>query len=49
MGLEIPQDRILEYLREMEKQGIVKAEKGQLFLTDKNALAEVAEGAGAVK
>ena len=49
MGLEIPQDRVLEYLREMEKQGIVKADKGQLFLTNKNALAEVAEGAGAVK
>ena len=49
MGTEIPQDQVMDYFRELESRGIVKAREGQLFLTNKKVLTTMAEGAGAVK
>jgi CRP/FNR family transcriptional regulator, cyclic AMP receptor protein len=49
MGTEIPQDQIMDYFRELESRGIVKAKEGQLLLTNRTVLTTMAEGAGAAK
>ena len=49
LGLEVPQEKVLDFLRELESKGIIRARENNLFLTDKPALASMAEGARAVK
>ena len=49
ISLEVPQEKVLDFFREMESMGIVKAREGHLFLTSRPTLSAMAEGAGAVK
>lgn len=47
-SLDIPQEKVLDFFRELESRGIIEAREGHLFLTDRPSLAKIAEGAGAI-
>ena len=47
-SLDVSQDKVLEFFRELEVRGIIQAKEGRLYLTDKPSLATIAEGAGAI-
>ncbi|MBN1685889.1 MAG: Crp/Fnr family transcriptional regulator [Spirochaetales bacterium] len=47
-GLEISQDKVMDFFRELALKGIITAKEGHLFLADRPSLAKIAEGAGAI-
>jgi CRP/FNR family transcriptional regulator, cyclic AMP receptor protein len=47
-SLDVSQDKVLDFFRELEAKGVIKAKEGHLYLTDRPSLAKIAEGAGAV-
>jgi len=47
-GLDVPQEKVLDFFRELEAKGIIQAKAGRLYLTDRPSLAKIAEGAGAM-
>ncbi len=47
-SLEIPQEKVLDFFRELESRGVISVKEGHLYLSDKPSLAKIAEGAGAI-